>query len=269
MKTPHTYPHKYLSLESIKENIETSISDGSTSNVINYSKSKNERIFIVMPAYNESKTIKEVIEELKGKDLNLFVIDDGSEDETYKIAENTINDSIKGSVYRHVLNRGLGAALKTGIEAALIKGADIIVTFDADGQHHPEDIIPVCKPIIEGKADFVIGTRDFKEMPASKKFGNTVMNWLTQIFYGIHVNDSQSGLRAFNKVSAEVIEINSRGYGVSSEIIGEIKKYDLKIGEVPIKTIYTDYSMSKGTNLTVGLKILFKLIINIFRRVLS
>jgi len=225
-------------------------------------------IYVVLPAYNESKTIKKVIEDLKNKNLNLIIIDDGSSDQTFEIARNAIY-SINGSIYHHILNRGLGAALKTGIDAALKKNADIIVTFDADGQHHPEDIIPVCKPIIECKADFVIGTRNFEEMPNSKKFGNTAMNWLTQIFYDIHVNDSQSGLRAFNRKAARILDIRSRGYGVSSEIIGEIKNHDLKIGEVPIKTIYTDYSMTKGTNLKVGLKILFKLILNIVRKVLS
>jgi len=132
-------------------------------------------------------------------------------------------------------------------------------------RHNPDDIIPVCKPIMEKRADIVIGTRNFNEMPASKKFGNTVMNIITRIFYGIHVNDSQSGLRAFNRKAAKVLDINSRGYGVSSEIIGEIKKYNLKVEEVEIETIYTDYSMSKGTNLIVGLKILAKLIIGILK----
>ncbi len=224
-------------------------------------------IYVVIPAYNESKTIKDVLEELKDKNLKIIVIDDGSSDETYEIAEDSIINSYNESIYRHVLNRGLGAALKTGIEAAIAKEADIIVTFDADGQHDPEDIIKVCKPITEGKADFVIGTRDFSKMPASKKFGNNVMNIITRVFYGIHVNDSQSGLRAFNIKAAQVLDIHSRGYGVSSEIIGEIKNHDLKIEEVPIKTIYTDYSMSKGTGLNIGLKILFKLIMNVIRKV--
>ena len=230
-----------------------------------YPKSKKCNIYVVMPAYNEGKTIKKMIEELKKRNLNMVIVDDGSHDETYKIAECEVKNLRYGSIYRHVINRGLGAALETGIKAALAKGADIIVTFDADGQHDPDDIIPVCKPIMEGKADIVIGTRDFEEMPASKKFGNNVMNIITRIFYGIHVNDSQSGLRAFDRKAAKVLDIYSRGYGVSSEIIGEVKKYDLKLEEVPIKTIYTDYSMSKGTNLTVGLKILAKLIINILK----
>lgn len=225
--------------------------------------SGNWNIYVVMPAYNESKTIKNVIEDLKQRNLNMVIIDDGSHDKTYKIAQSSIYNH--GSIYRHVINRGLGAALETGIKAALAKDADIIVTFDADGQHDPDDIIPVCRPIMEKQADVVIGTRNFNDMPASKKFGNTVMNMITRIFYGIHVNDSQSGLRAFNRKAANVLDINSRGYGVSSEIIGEIKKYNLKVEEVEINTIYTDYSMSKGTNLMVGLKILAKLIIDILK----
>lgn len=225
-----------------------------------------KNIYVVVPAYNESKTIKSVIEELKDRNLNIIIIDDGSHDETYQIAENSLY-RVNGTIYRHVLNRGLGAALKTGIDAALSNNADIIVTFDADGQHDPNDILNVCSPIIEGKADVVIGKRDFKEMPLSKKFGNQIMNTLTRIFYGIHVNDSQSGLRAFNRKAAGFLDINSRGYGVSSEIIGEIKKHDLKVEEVEIKTIYTDYSMAKGTNLNVGLKILFKLIIDLIKKV--
>lgn len=254
-----------LSAESLSENFEEYNHQISQKSSGYSSKSENWNIYVVIPAYNESKTIKKVIKEVRERNLNIVIIDDGSQDETYKIAENSIDNSHCGSIYKHVINRGLGAALETGIKAALAKGADIIVTFDADGQHDPDDIIPVSKPIIEGKADVVVGTRDFDEMPASKKFGNNVMNAITRIFYGIHVNDSQSGLRAFNRKAAKVLDINSRGYGVSSEIIGEIKRYDLKVEEVPIKTIYTDYSMSKGTNLMVGLKILAKLIINILK----
>lgn len=225
-------------------------------------------IFVVIPAYNEDKTIKKVIEDLIDKNLNMIIVDDGSNDKTYEIANNAINKTYNSYIYRHIINRGLGAALKTGIDAALAKNAEIIVTFDADGQHVVEDVFEVIKPIINSTADIVIGKRNFEEMPLSKKRGNQVMNIITRIFYGIHAKDSQSGLRAFNRKAAEVLDIHSRGYGVSSEIIGEIKKYNLKLEEVNIKTIYTDYSMSKGTDLKVGLKILFKLIIKAIKRVL-
>ena len=235
-------------------------------NNLNYSNLKN--IYIVLPAYNESKVIKDVIEELKIRNYNIIIVDDGSSDETYKIAENAL-ENYNGHLYRHSLNRGVGAALKTGIKVALQKKADIIVTFDADGQHDPNDINSLIKPIIKGEADVVNGTRNYDHMPFSKKVSNDIMNILTLIFYGIRLKDSQSGFKAFSKHSLEVIEIHSGGFGVISEIGGEIKKHNLKLKEVPIKTIYTDYAMTKGTNLKVGLKILFKLIINAFRKVLS
>lgn len=91
------------------------------------------------------------------------------------------------------------------------------------------------------------------------------MNIITIIFYGKNVEDSQSGLRAFNKKAAESFELHSRDYGVSSEIIGEVRRKHLQMVEVPITTIYTDYSLSKGTNTKVGLKILAKLIKDILK----
>ncbi|KAF5086882.1 Undecaprenyl-phosphate mannosyltransferase [anaerobic digester metagenome] len=223
-------------------------------------------IFVVMPAYNEEKTIEEVMEKLFSRGFSVVVVDDGSHDATYQVAE-AISRNHKNQcfIYKHLLNIGLGGALKTGIKAALLHDADIIVTFDADGQHDPDDIMKACQPILHGEADVVIGVRDFKHMPDSKKFGNTVMNIITRIFYGIKVNDSQSGLRAFKREAAEIIEINARDYGVSSEIVGEIKRHKLRLVEVPMKTIYTDYSMTKGTNLKVGLKILAKLVMNVLK----
>ncbi|MDD3985226.1 MAG: glycosyltransferase family 2 protein [Methanobacterium sp.] len=223
------------------------------------------KISVVVPAYNEEKTIVKVLNDLIKREFEFVVVDDGSKDATNKIVNNIIKKYNKGYIYKHLLNRGLGAALKTGIEASLMKDADIIVTFDADRQHDPNDILKVSKPIINREADVTIGIRDFNEMPSSKKFGNRIMNLITLIFYGINVNDSQSGLRAFNRKAAETIIINARDYGVSSEIIGEIKRHHLKLTEIPIKTIYTDYSMTKGTNTGEGLKILVKLIINILK----
>ena len=223
------------------------------------------KIFVVVPAYNEEKTIAKVLLELLDMGFEIVVVDDGSSDNTYSIVSNIIKQKKSGILCKHLLNRGLGGALKTGIEAALIEKPDVIVTFDADGQHDPHDILNISKPIINNEADVVVGKRNFNDMPSSKKFGNTVMNLITLIFYGINVDDSQSGLRAFNRKAAEEIVINARDYGVSSEIVGEVKKQNLRFKEVPIKTIYTDYSMTKGTNTREGLKILVKLIINMLK----
>jgi UDP-N-acetylglucosamine---dolichyl-phosphate N-acetylglucosaminyltransferase len=223
------------------------------------------KIFVILPAYNEEKTIANVMDDLMEMGFEVLVVDDGSKDNTYNIANNIIQENKHGFICKHLLNRGLGAALRTGIEASLMEDPDVIVTFDADGQHDPQDILNVSKPIINGDADVVVGKRNFREMPWSKKFGNQIMNVITLIFYGIKVNDSQSGLRAFNRKAAESIMINARDYGVSSEIVGEVKRHNLRLKEVMIKTIYTEYSMTKGTNLVEGLKILSKLIMNIFK----
>ena len=223
------------------------------------------KIFVVVPAYNEEKTIAKVLSELIDMGFEIVVVDDGSKDHTYSIVSKIIKQKKRVTLCKHLLNRGLGGALKTGIEAALIEDPDVIVTFDADGQHDPHDILNVSKPIIDHEADVVVGKRNFEDMPRSKKFGNSVMNLITLIFYGIKVDDSQSGLRAFSRKAAEEIVINARDYGVSSEIVGEVKKQDLSLKEVPIKTIYTDYSMTKGTNTLEGLKILVKLIINMLK----
>lgn len=223
------------------------------------------KIFVVVPAYNEEKTIAKVISDLMNMGFEIVVVDDGSCDDTYSIVSSIIKERKKGFLCKHLLNRGLGAALRTGIEASLMEDPDVIVTFDADGQHDPLDILKVSKPIIDNEADVAVGKRNFNEMPSSKKIGNQIMNLITLIFYGIQVNDSQSGLRAFNRKAAETIVINARDYGVSSEIIGEVKRHNLRLNEVPIKTIYTDYSMTKGTNTSEGLKILAKLIMNILK----
>jgi glycosyltransferase involved in cell wall biosynthesis len=223
-------------------------------------------IWVIIPAYNEEKIIGEVLDVLFSLGLKLVIIDDGSTDRTYQIAQAIVEDNPgRGYLYRHPINRGLGATLKTGMEVCLEKGANIMVTFDADGQHNPDDILPVCQPIIKGQADVVIGVRNFNDMPEVKKVSNQLMNLITRIFYGANVRDSQSGLRAFNRKAAVALDIESREYGISSEIIREIKRKELKMEEVPIETIYTDYALAKGTNLKVGIKILVRMIRDVLK----
>ena len=217
------------------------------------------KIFIVMPAYNEEKIIAKVIHGLKKhKFQNIIVIDDGSEDNTSKIAkqEGVI-------VYRHPINRGLGGALGTGIKAGILEDADIIVTFDSDGQHDPKDINRVIAPIVKGKAQVVIGSRliNPKGMPWIRRIGNFGLNIITYVLFGIWTTDSQSGLRAFSNKAARKIQIHTNRMEVSSEIIREIGRNKLKFIEVPIKAIYTDYSKEHGQSNLNAIKIVFKLIL--------
>lgn len=223
-------------------------------------------VYLVVPAFNEEKTVSQIIEGIADKGYNVILVNDGSSDKTLDLAKKSkIKYPNQIFVVSHVINRGLGAALKTGMVVALNKGAKYIVTFDADGQHEIEDIPKVCKPLADGEADFVIGARPFEDMPISKSFANIIMNALTSIFYGRTVKDSQSGLRAFTAEAADEINIVSRGYGVSSEFIKEITDKNLRLAEVTITTIYTPETQNKGTDAIVGLKILTKMVIDLFR----
>lgn len=223
-------------------------------------------VYLVIPAYNEEKHVKKVLYDVANLGYKIILVNDGSKDNTLKLARE-VQKLYPHQVFivSHVINRGLGAALKTGMTVALKHGAQYIITFDADGQHAFEDISKVVKPLKESKADAVIGSRIFDDMPRTKHFANDVMNILTHIFYGIKVKDSQSGLRAFSAKAAKEINVVSPGYGVSSEFIKEIKDNHIEFDEVPITTIYTDETQHKGTNAIVGIKIMFKMIIDLFR----
>ena len=208
------------------------------------------KLAIVIPAYNEGGAIEDVLTSLPKKIAGIdkiisIVIDDGSSDNTYSLAKKNATYAIK-----HVVNMGVGAATTTGFEAAKKLKTDIVVTIDADGQHNPEDIARLTKPIIEGKADVVIGTRmlNSKGMPALKVFGNWCMNLLTFLVYHKWSTDSQSGMRAYSKKALSKISLHSIGFEVCSEIIGEAKRTKLKLAEVPIKVIYSEYSKVKGQN---------------------
>lgn len=222
------------------------------------------RVIVIVPAYNEEQTMVGVIRGLKQHGLTrIIVVDDGSSDRTGELAcrENVI-------FLRHILNRGLGGALGTGIKAALQLGPEMIVTFDADGQHDPQDVPRLLEPIERGEAEVVIGSRmlDPIGMPRSRRLANWIANILTYLLFHVWTTDSQSGLRALSREAAARIHIRTNGMEVSSEIIAETVSHRLKYTEVPVKAIYTDYSLSKGQSFTVGLRTLQKLILAKVRR---
>lgn len=218
-------------------------------------------IFIILSSYNEEETLEEVVTGLVERGFKVLIIDDGSKDNTPSIAKNLVKKfNPMVYYYRHRINVGLGGAIKTGIKAALKRGADIMITFDADGQHNPDDLYNMYPPLQEGKADIVIASRDFDDMPTGRRFGNTVMNYITYIFQGKMVTDSQSGLRAFTRETALKLDLKSPQYAISSEIIGEIKRKNLRLLEVPMTTIYDERTIQKGTNTLVGIKIVLEFI---------
>lgn len=217
-------------------------------------------ILIIIPAYNEEKTIQSVIEDLKKHSYNyILVIDDGSNDKTFEIAR-------KNGVYlaRHLLNRGAGVASATGFEIAKILNPEIVVTFDADGQHNANEIIRLIEPIQRGEADVVIGSRMLGklEMPWKRFIYNKIANLVTFILYGFTISDTQSGMKAFNGKAYNAISIETAKMELCSEIVHKIKKNNLSFKEVKIKSNYTKYSLSKGQNFMTGIKTFFRLVLN-------
>lgn len=216
----------------------------------------------MIPAWNEERTISGVVRSLDGL-AEALVVDDGSGDRTGELAA-----AAGARVARHPTNRGLGAALATGIAGALALGADVIVTMDGDGQHSAEDVAATVAPIVEGRADAVIGTRfgGLGHMPAIRRLANRVGNLITLVLFGAATSDSQSGFRAFSREAAETIRIRTDGMEVSSEIVAEIRDRKLRLVEVPIHAVYTDYSLSKGQGFLMGLRTLSRLFIHWAKR---
>lgn len=220
-----------------------------------------KKVFIVIPAYNESQVIEKVIEEVMGAGYkHLVVVDDGSKDNTHESAL-----KVPGIIaLRHKINRGKGAAVKTGIVAANKLGADIIVTVDGDGQHDPTDIEHLIDPIASGEYEVVLGVRRKQrgEMPLIKIIANNIGNYITFLLYGIHVSDSQSGFRAYSRFAAEIIDTKADKYEYDSKVIREINNNRLTFTEVPIQVRYTEYSMGKAQKqgFVNGLKTMFRMI---------
>ncbi len=200
---------------------------------------------IVIPIYNEAKVIGGVIEEIRAQGFeHIVVVDDGSADESYAVA--SAHDVL---ALRLKINRGKGAAVKTGIMAANLLGADVVVTMDGDGQHDPADIAPLIAPILESRSDVVLGSRllNRETMPFRKKIANSIGNLVTWLFYGLLVSDSQSGFRAYSRYAALIIDTKADKYEYDSKVIREIKNNRLRFTEVPVQTRYTEYASSKKT----------------------
>lgn len=227
-------------------------------------------VIVVLPAFNEELVIGEVIDRVINElsKINnicpqLIVVDDGSTDETNKIV------LAKGvEVIKHVINRGLGGSIMTGLEYARMKQADVLVTMDADGQHNPKNIYELIKPIVEQQYDVVIGSRFLgksKNLNIIRKLILKGGNLITYLLFGIYSSDSQSGFRAFSKRAINSINLRTQRMEVSSELFIQIKKNKLRLTEVPIEVKYTPYSMAKGQSNLNAFRILLKLILRFGR----
>ena len=219
------------------------------------------KIFIIIPAYNESATIARVVKDIIAADNNwqIVVIDDCSTDNTAELAREA-----GAVILSHLINRGQGAALKTGTEYAIMNEADIIVHFDADGQFVAPEIKNVIEPIIAGRADIVFGSRFLEKRSAVPWFKKYIIlnlaKFINKIFLGINLSDPQAGFRAFSYEAARKLNWQQDRMAHCSEIMHLAFKNKLRVQEIPITIIYRDF----GQRFSGGLMILKEFFLGIF-----
>lgn len=193
-------------------------------------------MIIGIPAFNESKKIEEIITKLKNICDEIIVCNDGSTDSTGSLAE-----GMGAIVINHQKNLGYGAAINSIFSKAREMNPDILVTFDADGQHRTKDIHTVIQPIIDEEADIVVGSRFLSsdvKMPKYRKLGVKTITNLTNMYSEIKLSDSQSGFRAYNHKTLSEVFPTEKGMGISTEILIKANSKKLRIKEVPIKIMY-------------------------------
>lgn len=203
------------------------------------------RTFVVIPAYNEGRVVGDVVRNLRRRYDNVVVVDDGSRDDTYGHAVAASRWAL-----RHCINRGQGAALQTGIRFALEKGAEYVVTFDADGQHRVEDIDRLITALRAEDRDAALGSRflgrEAVGIPWQRRLLLRAAVIFTRVFHRVTVSDAHNGLRAFRSEAARRLDIRLDGMAHATEILTSIKRLGISYVEVPVEIHYTDHSMAKG-----------------------
>jgi len=211
--------------------------------------------YVIIPIYNEAKVIRQTLEDILQYGYKIVIVDDGSDENIIGLIEGM-------PVYyiRHRLNLGQGAAIQTGILFALKKGAEIIVTFDADGQHDAADIGPMIQLLSDKKVDIVFGSRFMTVAPSKitflRKFILHSARFLNYLFSGILLSDAHNGLRVFNRKAGASFKILENRMAHATEILINVKRNRLRFAEYPVLIRYTTYSKKKGQTFMHGFKIL-------------
>ncbi|MBI5412954.1 glycosyltransferase family 2 protein [Candidatus Peregrinibacteria bacterium] len=222
------------------------------------------KTIVVIPAFNEEDHIGHVIQDIRAVSpaWDIVVVDDASTDKTYEHAR-----ASGVAVVRHVVNRGQGAALRTGTEWALLHGADSIIHFDADGQFSARELPGFIEPLEKGKETIVLGSRFLRvktdqnngdNSDASKRIPWTkrviilpvarLINWYIT---GIKLSDAHNGLRAFTRDAALKIRITQDRMAHNSNIVAEIKKHNLRFKEMPVTVYYHSYGQRAGAGFAI------------------
>lgn len=220
-----------------------------------------QKIDIVIPVYNEEKVLYSVLENLlKIKIWNLILVNDGSTDNT-----NLVANKFNITILNHDKNYGQGAALRTGIMHSMKNNSDYVCTFDADGQHDVNDLLKMVNFILKNEnTDAVLGSRFIEnksDIPAGRNFLLKIAVIFSNIVFGGKFTDVHNGLRVFKTNSVKKINFSADGMEHASLITESIVQNKLKYHEMPVKVLYTRYSVNKGQKLsnliTLGLKLIY------------
>ena len=215
------------------------------------------QIYVVIPAFNEGPVISRVVGEVRRAGYAVVVVDDGSSDATAEEAR-----AAGAGVITHAFNLGQGAALQTGIDYAVAAGAEVIVTFDADGQHRVSDIAHLAEALVEERADFALGSRFLGQAPNLPPLRRLLLHAataFTRLTTGLQVTDTHNGLRAMTRRAAVGIRLRQNRMAHASELLSQIAASGLHYVERPVTIEYTAYSLAKGQSLGDAVLILLDL----------
>lgn len=218
-------------------------------------------VFVIVPAFNENPVLCATVAGLAPFGYNIVVVDDGS-----SMPAESCLAGLNVYCLRHVVNLGQGAALQSGADFALERGAAAIVHFDADGQHDPALIERLLQPIRDGRADVVLGSRfldagDRRMVPRTKRIVLKLGAIVSWAFTGVRLTDTHNGLRALSRAAAEKIRLRESGFAHATEILDLLRRAGLAYIEVPVAVRYTAYSQAKGQSMFNGFNIVIDLML--------
>ncbi len=223
---------------------------------------ENSSVFVVVPSFNEANQIRQTLEPLIREGYSVVLVDDCSTDDTQHVVRDLPIHYI-----RHPMNLGQGAALQTGMQYAVQAGAKFVLHFDADGQHDWREIPNMLQPLASGEADVALGTRfqrdeDIAAIPLMRRMVLRIAIMVNGFMTGLWLSDAHNGFRAFTHNAASKIKMTENRMAHATEILSLIKQQNLRVKEVPVHIVYSNYSKAKGQSSLNSINILIDLILN-------